>query len=76
MTSEAHDVRDEAQAPEREWARRCSGHLRTEISGSNAEDRATNHQLLYQNVGANERKGLWMATRLVLGPGAFQKVIY
>lgn len=45
MTNEAHDE-DEAQAPEREWARRCSGHLRSEISGSNAGYRGTNRPLL------------------------------
>lgn len=29
MRNEAHDEKDEVQAPETEWARRCSGHLRS-----------------------------------------------
>lgn len=45
MTEEAHDE-DDYQVPEREWARHCSGHLRSDVSGCHGGDRATNHLLL------------------------------
>jgi hypothetical protein len=76
MTNEAHDEKDEVQAPETEWARRYSAHLRSDVSGCNVGYYVTNRPLLYQNVCVYERKGLWEATPRVLRPGACQKATY